>query len=113
MRRGNLTPSLGFMVSDKATQFSPTALLRGLAFWVVWRRKGKSTRTEAVAGVSPVLNLVRFPVMTSAQHQPASRCLSPLCNGLGEFLVEVWRLCGGLGHHFEGSSRLVADSTSV
>jgi hypothetical protein len=39
--------------------------------------------------------------------------IAPLGNGLGEFLVEVRRLCGGLGHGFEGSSRSAADSISA
>jgi hypothetical protein len=39
--------------------------------------------------------------------------IAPLGNGLGEFLVEVRLFCAWLGHHFEGSSRLAADSTSA
>jgi hypothetical protein len=82
----------------------------------------RDVRAELLKGwYFPAANLIPMLLVDSEQFdkqyhrvvfsQPMF--IAPLGNGLGEFLVEVRRLCGGLGHHFEGSNRLAADSTSA
>ena len=68
----------------------------------VYKRQGPNRQRGSLVILEPLISPCSQPMF-----------IAPLGNGLGEFLVEVRRLCGGLGHHFEDSRRLAADSTSA
>jgi hypothetical protein len=65
----------------------------------------------AATATSPTIVTCAFVAHRVVFSQPMF--VAPLGDGLGEFLVEVRLVGGWLGHHFEGSNRFAADSTSA